>query len=294
MQRIGAVAVKNSVYVLPRNEGTLEDFQWVLREIVEGGGEASICEAGFVDGLSDTDIETIFRTARDSDYSAIAEDARGVASALPEAGRKLKAEQRSRLEADVSRLRRRLDEVVALDFFDSLGRQTAEGLVASLEARANHAPSNQSKRDSTQSQYHGRIWVTRKGIHVDRMASAWLIRRFIDPDAKFKFVPARGYKPEKDEIRFDMFEADFTHEGDRCTFEVLLDRLKPDSPALRPIAEIVHDIDLKDGKFGRLETLGIDRLIAGICTLHKDDEERLARAVGLFEDLHGSFARERR
>jgi hypothetical protein len=126
------------------------------------------------------------------------------------------------------------------------------------------------------------------------MASAWLIGRFIDSEAKFKFVPARGYQAEKSEIRFDMFEADFTHEGDRCTFEVLVQRLKLDNPALRPIAEIVHDIDLKDGKFGRPEAAGIDALIIGICKTHKDDDARLARASALFEDLYESFARRSR
>jgi hypothetical protein len=126
------------------------------------------------------------------------------------------------------------------------------------------------------------------------MASAWLIKRFIDPEAKFKFVPARGYQPEKREICFDMFEADFTHEGDRCTFEVLLQRLKVNHPATRAIAEIVHDIDLKDGKFGRPETPGIERLITGICIVHKEDEARFGRASALFDDLHGSCARRTR
>src|SRR5205807_2416580 len=102
------------------------------------------------------------------------------------------------------------------------------------------------------------------------------------------------YEAEKSEVRFDMFEADFTHEGDRCTFEVLLERLKLDNPTLRPIAEIVHDLDLKDGKFSRPEAPGIERLITGICTVHKDDEARLARGKALFGDLYGSFARRSR
>jgi hypothetical protein len=181
--------------------------------------------------------------------------------------------------------------VVAIDFFDSLGRQSAEGLVANLEAHLNPETSTERNTAQASSEYQRCVWVTRKGIHVDRMASAWLIGRFIDPEAKFKFVTARGYQPEKGEIRFDMFEADITHEGERCTFEVLLQRFKLDAAALRPIAEIVHDIDLKDGKFGRPETAGIERLITGICTVHKEDEARLARASALFNDLHGSFAR---
>jgi hypothetical protein len=137
----------------------------------------------------------------------------------------------------------------------------------------------------------GKTWVTRKGIHVDRMASAWLIRRFIDSGARFKFVPPKGYKPLPGELRFDMFEAEFTHEGDRCTLEVLMERIGLGDPAVIPIAEIVHDIDLKDSKFGRQETLGIERLIAGICMAQKEDETRLVRGEAVFNDLYEYFRR---
>jgi hypothetical protein len=290
LQRVGAVAIKNSVYVMPRNDQSLEDFQWTVREITEGGGDAWICEAGFVEGISNDQVEALFRAARDADYAAITEEAKELAKKFP-VGKGLSEEPARELEAGVVRLRRRLGEVVGIDFFDGLGRQSAEGLVASLEARLNPDAAGYDQTARSSGEYRGRIWVTRKGIHVDRMASAWLIQRFIDPEAKFKFVPARGYQPEKGEIRFDMFDADFTHEGDRCTFEVLLQRLKLNHPALRAIAETVHDIDLKDGKFGRPETPGIERLITGICSVHKDDDTRLARASAIFEDLHGSFAR---
>jgi hypothetical protein len=293
MQRVGAVAVKNSVYVLPKSDETLEHFQWILSEILSGGGEGSICEAAFVEGLSDTDIEGIFRTARDADYSAIGGEARAAQSALPATGQRIELDRRTQLEADVARLRRRLGEASAIDFFDSLGRQSAEGLVASLEARLNPESATESAGSSSRD-YRRRVWVTRKGIHVDRMGSAWLIQRFIDPDAKFKFVPARGYQAERDEVRFDMFEADFTHEGENCTYEVLLQRFKPEAPGLRSIAEIVHDIDLKDAKFGRPETAGIEQLITGICAAHKDDEARLMRALALFDDLQASFVRRSR
>src|SRR5262249_23000328 len=162
-------------------------------------------------------------------------------------------------------------EVVARDFFDSLGRQTAEGLVASLEARGNPDEATDSRTGPVGGEYQRRVWGTREGIHVDRMGSGWVIRGFIDPDRQVQFGNARGYEPEKGELRFDMFEAEFTHEGDRCTFEVLLQHLKLTDAALRPIAEIIHDIDLKDSKFGRAETPGIERLIAGICSAHKED-----------------------
>jgi hypothetical protein len=122
------------------------------------------------------------------------------------------------------------------------------------------------------------------------MASAWLIRRFIDPKARFKFVPAKGYRPEEGELRFDMFEAEFTHEGDLCTFEVLVQRFGLADPALRAIAEIVHDIDVKDAKYGREEAPGIGQLVAGIAAAHADDEERLARGAALLDDLHALHA----
>jgi hypothetical protein len=290
LQKIGAVAIKNSVYVLPKSEQALEDFQWTLGEITTGSGEAWICEADFVEGLSNDEVEALFKAARDADYAAVAQEARDLAHQFP-AGAELDAEQKSGLQAGATRLRRRLTEIAAIDFFDSLGRQTAEGLVAGLEARLR--PQQPASADSAEpgslKEFHKRTWVTRKGIHVDRMASAWLIRRFVDPQAKFKFVPAKGYRPEKDEVRFDMFQAEFTHEGDRCTFEVLLQRMKLDDAALRTIGEIVHDIDLKDSKFARPETSGVNCVITGICRAYKDDDLRLSRGSALFDDLYASF-----
>jgi hypothetical protein len=293
LQRLGAVAVKNSVYVLPKTDQAQEDFQWILREIVEGGGEATLCEARFIKGLSNEQIEELFQTARSSDYHQIAEEARRIAKSLP-ANLKAEDDRRGQAEIEVDRLKRRLAEVVTIDFFGAPGREAAEGLISGLEARLH--PIGSGMRSATPGkarleELRRRTWVTRKGIHVDRMASAWLIRRFIDADASFKFVPARGYKPEVGELRFDMFEAEFTHEGDSCTFEVLIDRLGLADPGLRPIAEIVHDIDLKDSKFGREETAGIDRLIAGIAMAHKDDETRLSRASAVFDDLYEYFRR---
>jgi hypothetical protein len=134
--------------------------------------------------------------------------------------------------------------------------------------------------------------VTRAGLHVDRIASAWLIRRFIDPEARFRFV--RGQEPDvPGELRFDMFEADFTHEGDLCTFEVLLRRFTLKEKALARIGEIVHDVDLKDGKFDHPETAGLDHLVAGIAMRHKDDEERLREGGVVLEALYEYFRRKR-
>jgi len=293
LQRLGAVAIKNSVYVLPKNEQTQEDFQWVLREIVEGGGEATLCEARFVDGLSDGEVEGLFQTARSLDYDEIAVEARRLA-AMPKG--KIKDDQSAQIETDLAKLKRRLAEVVAIDFFGARGREVVDGLISGIEARMYEKRSGTPAKKSATlalSELKDKTWVTRKGIYVDRMASAWFVGRFIDRDARFKFVPAKGYKPLPGELRFDMFEADYTHEGDRCTFEVLMERIGLNDTALIPIAEIVHDIDLKDSKFGRQETLGIERLIAGICMAQKDDEARLARGAAVFDDLYEYFKRKR-
>jgi hypothetical protein len=293
LQRLGAVAIKNSVYVLPRNDQTQEDFQWVLREIVEGSGEASMCEASFVDGLSNEQVEGLFQTARETDYRQLADEARQLQK-TPSPKKQIEDNRRTQIEINLGRLKRRLAEIVAVDFFGAPGREAVEGLVSGIEARMHEKRSgkrvvgvSKARRESLM----GKTWVTRKGIHVDRMASAWFVRRFVDAEASFKFVPPKGYKPLPDEIRFDMFEAEFTHEGDHCTLEVLIERTGHNEPALGPIAEIVHDIDLKDSKFGRQETTGIDRLIAGVAMAHKDDENRLARGAAVFDDLYEYFKR---
>jgi hypothetical protein len=271
LQRIGAVAIKNSVWALPRSDTSQEDLQWTMREVVAGGGDASLVEARFVEGLTDDAIESMFRAARDADYGAIAADAR-----------------RAKEEPDVARLERRLAEVAAIDFFAAGGRGAAESAVHARRVRLSpRTPTAAAPR----TELRGRTWVTRRGIHVDRIASAWLVRRFVDPDARFAFVASRGHVAAEGEIRFDMFEAEFTHEGDDCTFEVLVRRCGLVDPALRPIAEIVHDVDLKDEKFERPEAPGIDRLIAGIAIAHADDEARLARGTALFDDLYEYYKR---
>src|SRR5512147_2985035 len=182
LQGIGAVGIKNSVYALPANDETQEDFEWLRREIIEGGGEATICEARMLDGLSDEEIRAMFRAARDVDYEAIATEARDLAAA-PAAEAK----------TQVARLRNRLSQVVAIDFFGANSRETAEGLISELEKKVREEDAMPSLNAETAAtlpgKLSGRVWVTRQGVQIDRIASAWLIRRFIDSKAAFKFVP---------------------------------------------------------------------------------------------------------
>ncbi len=291
LQRLGAVALKNSIYVLPWSDQAVEDFHWLIKEITQLEGEASLCEASFIEGLSDEQIKGLFNAARDADYTQIAKEARQLMQDNPR-GKTIPEEEKSQLRSQLERLQRRLAEVFTLDFFGAPAREVADGLVAGLEEllqeESSPAPAITPAKLSLED-CQGRTWVTRRGIQVDRIASAWLIRRFIDPEAKFKFVAAKGYQPQAAELRFDMFAGEFTHEGDRCTFEVIQERLGLADPALKPIAEIVHDLDVKDNKFGRTELAGLEHLLAGMTAVTAEDEIRMERGAAMFDYLYEYF-----
>jgi hypothetical protein len=289
LARVGAVAIKNSVYVLPRGNSRMEDFQWIRREVLTGGGEAAILEAQLLDGLSDQEVEQLFRTDRDGEYELVSKEARNLAKQLR--GR-LNADRRKQLEAQTLRLEQRLAEIGLLDFFAATGCEVASGLVRTLRSALSPEDSKARTGSLKRSEaYQGRTWVTRTGIHVDRIASAWLIRRWIDPRATFKFVAPKGYAPKQGELRFDMFDAEFGHEGELCTFEVLCSRFGLTESGLAALAEVVHDIDLKDEKFGRPETPGVAAQIIGLASLHREDEARLQHGSQLFEQLLAFYAR---
>jgi hypothetical protein len=293
LQSIGAIGLRGAVYVLPNREECIELFEWVARELREAGGQASLCEGRFLDDGSDDDIEQRFIEARDADYAELAAVAKALAKKVQ--GKRIAPERIAALADEHAKLVHRLGEIVAIDFMNASGRGAAEGLLASI-ARAlprGDEPAAKSKLE-VMPRPRGATWVTRTGVHVDRIASAWMIRRFIDPQARLKFVPPAGYEPLPGELRFDMFEAEFTHVGDRCTFEVLVERMGLDDPALVAIGEIVHDLDLRDGKFGRDEAAGIRSVIDGICTAARDDEQRIAAASPMLDGLHATFTAQAR
>ena len=293
LQRLGAVLFKSSVYVLPARDETLEDFQWLANEIIADGGDASIFAASLLSGVSDEDVEASFRAERDADYRLLAEEARNMGDTdIPER---------------ITRLRRKLETIQRIDWFAARGqdearralaereRQIAEPEAVAASASVSRASSStdSSTALSTDRPPEGAMWVTRKGVFVDRIASAWLIRRFIDPAATFRFVDPAGYRTAAGELRFDMFGGEYTHEGDRCTFETLLVCFGLDDDALRVIGEIVHDIDCKDGKFGREEAAGVAMVLEGLALSTSDDDERIARGVPLFDGLYGRLRQAR-
>src|SRR5262245_26104479 len=191
LQALGAVPIKNSVYALPNTDEAREDFEWVLREIRDQGGDASLCEARLVDGLTDDEVRGLFTTAREADYRTLGTDVRAFAQqTLPPRVRNLSDEVRAQVEAGVTRFRKRLTDVGKIDFFSAPGRGAVEGLLLGLEQRlapARPAATTASSSRRALADVQGRTWVTRTGIHIDRIACAWLVRRFIDREASFKF-----------------------------------------------------------------------------------------------------------
>jgi hypothetical protein len=281
LQQLGAIAVKQSVYVLPDSAAAREDFEWLRTEIVSAGGEAMVFAAGTMDDAADQALVDQFRRARDADYAALAREVEQAlaATARPRARAGAPRGRRSALDD----LRQRLSTLERLDFFGHDGREKVEALLARLEAQVSTPAGDQPVIEDAR-RYRGRVWVTRPRPGVDRMASAWLIKRFIDPDARFAFAAGRGIAAEA--IAFDMFDGEFRHHGDRCTFEVLRERFAIRDPAVARLAGLVHDLDIKDGKFGAADAPAIDGVIRGLQLSHPSDDALLAHGMQLFEALY--------
>ena len=292
LQRVGAVAIKNSVYVLPAGPESYEDFRWIVGEIEDAGGEAFVSEASLGEGLSDASVRERFNAARNEEYRQIAADAGALVRSTLQAGsrkvRRRSGMPRAAVERELAKLRRRYETVRAIDFFDAPDGAALSLLLTDIARRLHEEDTNPPRLRASQ-RLDGATWVTRQDVHVDRIASAWLIRRFIDRRPVFRFVDPKRYAHKKGELRFDMFEAEYTHVGDTCTFETLINTFVAHDPALGEIAEIVHDTDCKDAKFGRVEAPGVERMIAGVVARCPGDADRVERGAQLFDDLYAAF-----
>src|SRR5262245_9479160 len=270
LRALGAVSPTGSLYLLPENEENQEALDWLAQEIESGGGEALVLRIEKLVGDAERRVVELSRTARDEDYQKIAD----------EAGQDGKTGLRERIE----RLRRRFAEVNRIDFFEAPGRTAAEAALARLEAQlgGGEAAGREVPRADLK-RYKGRKWVTRPRPHVDRLACAWLIRRFVDPQAAIRY----GDAPKKGEISFDIRNADFGHRGNRCTFETLMAAFGlEEDPALSALAEIVHEIDLRDGASARPEIPGVEAALRGWSAAGWPDSELERHGVALFEGLY--------
>jgi hypothetical protein len=286
LTQLGAIPLKKSAYLLPAGDSALEDFEWLRREIVEQGGEAWILQGSLVAGLTNEEAREAFRRARAADFAELTVEARS----LLDRSRALDPD-RDTLTAEWRRLDRRVKAAARLDFFDAPGREELEVLMDTIDRTLNPAPEPTPAGETLR----GRTWMTRAGVKIDRIASAWLIRRFIDPAATFVFADPASKPPAADVVRFDMFEGEFTHDGDLCTFEVLLRAsTRADDPGLQALAHIVHDLDLKDERYQRPETSGVAAMIHGITTRHADDHRRIAEGAAVLDALYASLQQEGR
>ncbi len=289
LQKTGAVAIKQSVYALPNSGQAYEDLHWIIKEITDGGGTASLSRTVFLEGLSDSQIELLFQTARNQEYEKIVKETESFVREITDA-----AEGSGsfflRKKKEFSRIQNRFAEIVAIDFFNAPGRGAADRILGECDALLRETKKEISPETrEVKKNVCGRTWVTRQGIYVDRIACAWLILRFIDPQGQLKFVADERYRPSANELRFDMFEGEFTHIGDSCTFEVLVDTFDLASRSMIAIAEIIHDIDLKDNKFSRPEVNGIQAIFSGMASTCSDDQDRLERGSRLLDELYASF-----
>jgi hypothetical protein len=271
------VPLRSSAYLLPDSPDRYEQFQWLAQEVQRDGGEATLLRVDRIENMQQPDVVRLFQEARNQDYAALAERYR-----------KLLTGRRPRLAEELARLAREMGRVAEIDFFEAPGRREVERAREAVEQRtaAARARPAGAAPPLDLAALKGRRWVTRPRPHVDRIASAWLIKRFVDPEAEFVFAP-----PDQipgDAIPFDMAGVDFGHQGEDCTFETLLRRTGLRDRKLAILAEIVHEADIKDQKFSREEARGIDLALRALLSAIKDDHEALAHGMTLFDGLYAT------
>jgi hypothetical protein len=274
LQRYGSLPLGNSGYLLPNRPGNREKFEWLATTIRGSHGEASVLEVQSIDNYSGSQLAKRFSDARTQDYRALLKNVRNTLA--------------KKLPTHIARLRQRFQEIVSIDFFGSpLREQVERTLVAMQEPQSKQSLPELGK--VSRSAFRNRKWVTRPRPGVDRVMSAWLIRKFIDPKARFVFA-SEDQKPSE-AVPFDMYEGGFGHRGEDCTFETLTKAFRITDKRVTVMGEIVHDADLFDEKFGRREGFGIDEVMKGWAQQNLSDSELLERGMQLAEGLHRSLGK---
>jgi len=270
LKKCGAIQIQTSTYLLPDEPARYEYFQWLSKEIGDAGGDATLVRAQEIEGMPNEKLVALFNRARDEEFGVLKKALRDF----------LARRKKNAAEIDVAeleRLTRQFREISDVDFFQSPRGQEVQMLLR----RAEGSPLKKLSRLDPKN-YRGKTWATRPRPEIDRIGSAWLIRKFIDPQAKFMFAsPAPS-----EAIPFDMVDVEFSHHGDCCTFETLIRRFAIDDKAVRKIGEMIHDADLEDAKYQRTECIGIDRVLKGWGKGGIRDEEILAYGFKCFDGLY--------
>jgi len=279
LKKSGAIQIKTSAYLLPDEPARYEYFQWLSQDIRDAGGEATLVRAGDIEGLPNEKLIGLFNAARDIEYAALSKALRALAN------RRGKRDARTFAE-ELDQMRGRFRQIRERDFFESPGAQDVEMLLRKTEGA-------QRRKDPlpkiSPRNYRGKIWLTRPRPEIDRVGSAWLIRKFIDSEAKFMFANKASAKRRA--ISFDMLDAEFSHHGEDCTFETLTQRFGIRDRVVHKIGEMIHDADLDDEKFQSNECIGIDRVLKGWARDGMSDKEILRRGFQIFDGLYAFLRR---
>jgi hypothetical protein len=278
LKKVGAAQLTTSTYLLPDLPAQYEQFQWLAQQIRDHG-DATLVRTQEIEGMPNEKLIALFNRARDEDYAKLRKASQAL---LSRRGRK-KSDAETAATA-LARLVTQFREIREVDFFESPRGHEVQMLLRRAEGSSKKNPPRLNAKD-----YRGRIWQTRPRPEVDRVGSAWFIRKFIDPEAKFAFATAAP--SDSAMIPFDMVDVEFSHQGDRCTFETLVRRFAIEDKTVRKIAEMIHDTDLEDEKFQRIECIGIDRVLKGWGKSEMSDDEILAHGFACFDGLYSFLQR---
>jgi len=287
LRSLGAVPLKRSAYLLPDTPERYEDFQWLAQEIEREGGEATLIRIQQIENISPENVQRLLHEPRDHDYRQLAARYRKVLQSLE----KKPAVKGARLPEELAHLAREHQRIRDIDYFDAPSGAEVRRLeeVIAMRTRRQEPVHREERRPLDLAGLRGRRWVTRPRPHIDRIASAWLIKRFIDPDAEFLFAPPAEFP--KDAIPFDAPGVELSHQGEDCTFETLVKRARLRDRRLARLAEIVHEADLRDGKYPHEEARGIDVAVRALLAASPDDRQVLAQGMTLFEGLYATTSR---
>ncbi len=278
LRKFGALQLKTSAYVLPDLPVHFERFQWLAKQVRDDGGDATLIRVTEIEGLSNQQIARMFDEARALDYAELNRAAMAFIKSK-------KGKRRDSLGEESEKLQRRFNEIREIDYFDCPAAHNVQILLK--RAAGLLPPSSQTRLKLDAKKFAGKTWLTRPRPEIDRVGSAWLIRKFIDPEARFVFAAKPAAHPEA--IPYDMLDVEFTHHGEDCTFETLLKRFDIRDRVAWQIGEMIHDADLEDCKFQRAEAFGLDRVFKGWAKLGCSDAEIFTKGFDCFDALQAAL-----
>jgi hypothetical protein len=284
LKKFGALQLKSSTYVLPDEPVHYERFQWLAKEIVDIGGAATLVRVKDIEGMPHSAVVELFNDARSRDYDELAEPL----NLLIKDSRTRKKSLGS-FANQLQKLKGRFEEIRDIDYFQSSRGEDLHRLFQKAESLGLPVKRPEPKERLRIEDYRSKLWITRPRPEIDRVGSAWLIRKFIDPGAKFVFANNPSETPEA--IPYDMFEVEFSHHGDCCTFETFIERFGIRDRAVRRLAELIHDADLEDDKFHRPEGFGVEQIFKGFAKQGLTDHEILSKGFECFDALYAQFKR---